>query len=71
MTVDDGPVSFVPMKAKSNPPEPKAIRISEAARLLNVSHWTVRRLIKNGTIRSCRILRTHLIPVEEIDRLLQ
>jgi len=48
----------------------KALTISEAAQTLGVSHWTVRRLIKSGALRSCRVLRTHLVPVGEIDRLL-
>jgi len=30
----------------------------------------VRRLIKSGRLRSCRQLRVHLIPAEEIDRFL-
>jgi excisionase family DNA binding protein len=62
------------MKAKESPPKQIAVRrgmsITEAAETLGVSHWTVRRLIKSGAIRSCRILRTHIIPVNEIDRLL-
>jgi len=49
----------------------KALRIDEAAKALNVSHWTVRRLIKSGAIKSCRKLRVHLIPIEEIDRFLE
>lgn len=60
------------MRAKNFPPEPRSrvLRIDEAAEALNVSHWTVRRLIKSGAIKSCRQLRVHLIPVEEIDRFL-
>lgn len=53
----------------SQPPR-KALSIAETADTLGVSHWTVRRLIKSGAIRSCRILRTHIIPLSEIDRLL-
>ena len=39
--------------------------------MLNVSHWTVRRLIKRGALKSCRELRVHLIPINEIERFLQ
>jgi len=49
----------------------KVLRIDEAASLLGVSHWTVRRLIKCGAIQSCRKLRVHLIPITEIDRFLE
>ena len=48
----------------------RAVRIDEAASLLGVSHWTVRRLIKRGELRSCRQLRCHLIPLSEIERFL-
>ncbi|MCB1086058.1 MAG: helix-turn-helix domain-containing protein [Verrucomicrobiae bacterium] len=61
------------MKSTSSPKkqERQAFRIDEAAEVLGVSHWTVRRLIKSGALKSCRVLRCHLIPVSEIDRLLQ
>lgn len=58
--------------SESTPPHipRKALSIDEAAETLGVSHWTIRRLIKSGAIRSCRVLRVHLIPIGEIDRLL-
>ena len=61
------------MRPESFPiePTPAALRIDQAAKALNVSHWTVRRLIKSGAIKSCRKLRVHLIPAEEIDRFLK
>jgi excisionase family DNA binding protein len=49
----------------------RAISIQEAADTLGVSHWTIRRMIKSGAIRSCREIRKHLIPISEIDRLLE
>jgi excisionase family DNA binding protein len=48
----------------------RALSISEAAETLGISHWSIRRLIKSGALRTCRVLRTHLIPIDEIDRLL-
>ncbi len=57
-------------KNESGVPQRRALSIEETAETLGVSHWTVRRLIKSGALRSCRVLRTHLVPVGEIDRLL-
>lgn len=58
---------------ESNPPQAvlrRALSIEETAQTLGISHWSVRRLIKSGALRSSRVLRTHIIPLSEIDRLL-
>ena len=48
----------------------RAVKIDEAARLLSVTPITIRRLIGRGLIKPCRALRHVLIPVEQIDALL-
>lgn len=60
-----------PNTESGDPLKRRALKIDEAAEVLGVSHWTVRRLLKDGALRSSRVLRHHLIPVEEIDRLLE
>ncbi|MDF1659433.1 MAG: helix-turn-helix domain-containing protein [Verrucomicrobiales bacterium] len=58
-------------ESKSGSPQRRAFKIDEAAEVLGVSHWTVRRLIKSGKLTSVRALRHHLIPSEAIDRFLE
>jgi len=50
--------------------QPLAMGLREAARLVGVSPFTLRRQIRNGTIRSVRIgKRRLLIPFSELERL--
>lgn len=49
--------------------EPRAFGITEAARLLSVSSWSIRRWIRQHKIRSVRLGRRVLVPAIEIDRL--
>jgi excisionase family DNA binding protein len=48
-----------------------ALKIGEAAITLGVSESTIRRLIAKGEIRASRKLRHPLIPVSELERLLE
>ena len=49
--------------------EPRVFGIKEAARLLSVSPWSVRRWIRHKTIHAVRIGRRVLVPSSEIERL--
>lgn len=49
-------------------PDRGALKISGAAKFLDVSIPTVRRLIKRGDIKPIRKLRHLLIPVDELNR---
>jgi len=49
--------------------EPRAFGIKEAARLLSVSTWSIRRWIRQGKIRSVRLGKRVLVPASEVDRL--
>jgi excisionase family DNA binding protein len=51
--------------------EPLAVNVHEAARLLSLSHYTIRAYIKNGRIASIRIGRRVLIEPREIARLIE
>lgn len=51
-------------------PAVKAVKIREAAVLLGISENSVRRLIDREKLRTVRVLRHHIIPLEEINRLL-
>jgi excisionase family DNA binding protein len=49
----------------------KALKIKDACQYLgNVSHQTLRRLLKRGLIKPNRALRHILIPIAELDRFL-
>lgn len=48
----------------------RALKIHEAAQALGVSVKSVRRLIERGEITPCRVFRHVLIPIDQIDRLL-
>jgi excisionase family DNA binding protein len=48
-----------------------SVTIPEAARMLSISTKSVYRLIDRGIIKSSRALRTHLIPIIELERFLQ
>jgi excisionase family DNA binding protein len=49
--------------------EPRLFGIKEAARLLSVSSWSIRRWIRQRKIRSVRLGRRVLVPSSEVDRL--
>ncbi len=49
--------------------EPRLFGIKEAARLLSVSPWSIRRWIRLDKIHAVRLGRRVLVPVNEIDRL--
>ena len=54
--------------ATNRPAEPKALRVGQAAKYLNVSERTVRRLVKKGDLIAVRQVRHLLVPVTELDR---
>lgn len=60
---------------KTNQPNPDSFRmtykIQEAAKILGVSQSTIRRLIAAGELRVIRKLRHPLIPVSELEKLLE
>ena len=61
------------IKTHLNPPgtsSRRAYKLNEAAAILGISGTSLRRLIKRGEIKPCRVLRHVLVPVTEIDRLL-
>jgi excisionase family DNA binding protein len=45
-------------------------KIKEAAEILGVSQATVRRAIKRGLLRPCRVLRHPLIPSDQLVKLI-
>jgi Helix-turn-helix domain len=49
---------------------PISLKIPEAAKALGVAPLTIRRFIDRGLLRPSRILRTPLIPVEQLHALL-
>jgi excisionase family DNA binding protein len=57
-------------KTDTNQPAKRAVKISEAAVLLGVSDSSVRRLISRGIIKPCRVLRHLLIPLIQIDQII-
>lgn len=46
-------------------------RVEEVARLVGVTDQTIRNWIREGKIKAQRFGRPHLIPVEEVARLLE
>ena len=50
--------------------EDRLYGIAEVAEKLGVSHFTVRRLVKNGSVKSVQIGDRRLIPAYELQRLL-
>mgnify|MGYP001559523162 CR=1 FL=1 len=51
--------------------EPLAVDLREAARLLGVSRFTVRRWIKRGSLRSMSLCRRVLIPLSSLRDLIE
>jgi len=59
------------MEHAPGPLKQLAVSIGEAAKMLSVSHFTVRRLIKAGKIHSVRLGARRLIPIAELERILK
>jgi excisionase family DNA binding protein len=53
-----------------NSPVKRAVKVSEAAGMLGVSESSVRRLISRGILKPIRVLRHLLIPLKQLDALL-
>ena len=51
--------------------EPLAVDVREAARLISVSPFSVRRYIKCGLLKATRIGRRVLVPVAECERIVR
>jgi excisionase family DNA binding protein len=49
--------------------EPLAVDVREAARLVSLSPFTVRRYIKRGLLRAVRVGRRVLVPLAECERI--
>lgn len=54
------------MKAEDNFKDLQLLNVAEVAERLSVSHWTVRRLISRGELRSRRIGDRILISVADL-----
>jgi excisionase family DNA binding protein len=48
----------------------KSVKISEAAVILGVSESSIRRLIDRGIIKPSRVLRHLLVPLKQLDQIL-
>lgn len=48
-----------------------AVGINDAAAALNISHWTVRKFIREGRLAAVRIGRRVLIQPAELERLIE
>lgn len=55
---------------KEEPSAPLAYNVYEAARLLSISHWTLRKLIRERKIKTRRLDRAILITRVELERFL-
>ena len=51
--------------------EPKALNISQGARVLGVHPHTVKALIDEGRLYAVKVGRRYLIPVAELERFLE
>ena len=49
----------------------RLMTIKDAAAQLSLSHWSIRRFIRQGSLRSVRIGRRVLIEMSELDRLIE
>lgn len=59
-------IKAVQLYAESHP-RPSHVTQTQAAEMLGISRWTVRRMIEAGTLK---LNRCGLIPVSQIDRVL-
>jgi excisionase family DNA binding protein len=48
-----------------------SVGLEEAQEMTGLSHFTLRRLVKNGKLKSARVGRRILIPITEIERLVR
>jgi excisionase family DNA binding protein len=51
--------------------EPKAVNVTEAAKVLGLHPHTVRGMVEDGRLYSVRVGKRILIPVRELDRFLE
>ena len=48
-----------------------SVGLQEAQEMTGVSHFTFRRMVKNGKIRAVRVGRRLLIPITELEKLVK
>jgi hypothetical protein len=51
--------------------EPRLLRLAAAGHLLGISEFAVRRLVRQGELRTVRVFADQRIPLEEIDNLVR
>jgi len=51
--------------------EPRLLRLEQAGAALGVSHWTLRLWAKQGKLRTVKLGSLRLVPIEELDRVVQ
>ncbi len=51
-------------------PTPLAVSLDDAAKMMSVSIYTVRRLVKAGKLRSAKVGRRVVITIREMERFL-
>jgi len=56
---------------QDNPTPPLAVSVSDAARLLSVSRDTIYRLIQTGKLRTVKLNGRRVVPMRELERLLE
>jgi excisionase family DNA binding protein len=63
-------VTLPPLRAPAVRPLPLALRLDEAAGAVGLSRRTLERLIADGELVACRLGRSVVIEVKELERLL-
>jgi len=63
--------SVLKEKSDNRPVEKLAYSLQEAADQLSISYISAFRLVRRGKLKTCRVLRHHLIPRTEIERFLR
>ena len=48
-----------------------AVGLEEAQQLTDISHYTLRRMVRSGTLRAARVGRRIVIPITELERLIK
>ncbi len=48
-----------------------ALGVKEAAEAVGLSHWTIRKFIREGKLRSIRLGKRVLVEPEELERLIE
>jgi excisionase family DNA binding protein len=51
--------------------QPRLYRIEQASAVLGVTHWTLRLWAKRGRIKTLRLGKLLVVPVDEIERIVQ